>query len=62
MSNSSKLPNVIKELKQLKRIESRLQDQWDTLKDSGKKVHTSFLTSLADLETRASDLERLLDA
>jgi hypothetical protein len=62
MANTTKSFQVLKELKQLKIIELRLLRQWESLKASGKKVHTSFLTSLADLESRASDLERMLDA
>jgi len=62
MTKSTKLPIVFKELKQLKKIEHRLEKQWDSLSDSGKKVRASFLSGLADLEARAADLEKMLDA
>jgi hypothetical protein len=62
MSNLEKAPIVLKELRQLKKIESRLQSQWDALADSGKKVQASFLYSLTELEARATELERMLDA
>ena len=62
MSNESKMPTVFRKLRKLQRIESRLQEQWDSLRASGKDVHSSFITALAELEARASELERMLDA
>ena len=62
MSNEAKMPTVLKKLRNLKQIEFRLQKQWESFKTSGGEVHSSFLTALADLEARALELERMLDA
>ncbi len=53
---------VVKELQQLMSMETELQMKWKGLKRAGKGVRASFVSSLLELQTRAQQLERLLDS
>lgn len=53
---------VVKELQELNRLESELQTKWKRLKRAGTGVRSSFLSSLLELQTRALELERMLDS
>jgi len=52
---------VIKELQELKNLETRLQSKWNTLQRAGTDVRASFVASLRELQMRAANLERALD-
>jgi hypothetical protein len=53
---------VVKELQELKNLETQLQTKWKSLKRAGKDVRLSFLASLQELQTRAQQLEQVLDS
>jgi hypothetical protein len=53
---------VFKELRELKSLETELQTKWQCLKRAGKDMRASFVLSLQDLQTRAQQLEQLLDS
>jgi hypothetical protein len=52
---------IVKELEEIKALESRLQRSWKTLGRAGEKVQKSFISSLNELKTRTRRLESLLD-
>jgi hypothetical protein len=60
--SSRKEELVVKELQELRNLESQLQMKWRRLKRAGKGVRTSFVLSLRELQMRAQQLERLLDS
>lgn len=53
---------VVKELEELKSLESELQMKWRRLKRAGGGMRASFVSSLLELQTRTQQLERLLDS
>lgn len=53
---------VVKELQELKSLETQLQTKWKSLKRAGKRARAAFVQSLAELQTRAHELERVLDS
>jgi hypothetical protein len=53
---------VVRELTDLMSLETELQRKWKSLKRSGKGVRASFVSSLLELQTRAQQLEQLLDS
>jgi hypothetical protein len=53
---------VVKELQELKNLETQLQTKWKSLKRAGKDVRLSFIASLEELQTRAQQLEQVLDS
>jgi hypothetical protein len=53
---------VVKELQELKNLETQLQTKWKSLKRAGKDVRVSFIASLQELQTRAQQLEQVLDS
>ena len=53
---------VVKELMELKDLESQLQLKWKGLKRAGKGVQEAFLLSVFELQARASRLEQALDS
>jgi hypothetical protein len=59
-SHNEKL--VVKELGELKSLESELQMKWKGLKLAGTGMRASFVSSLRELQTRTQELERLLDS
>jgi hypothetical protein len=60
--SSHKEELVVKELLELKNLEIQLQMKWKRLKRAGKGVRAAFVSSLGELETRAQQLEGLLDS
>jgi hypothetical protein len=52
---------ILHELRQLRRIESRLQARFETLRTAEPEVRWSFLNSLEEWKTRAQVLDSLLD-
>jgi hypothetical protein len=59
--SSHKEELVVKELQELMSLETELQMKWKRLKRAGKGVHATFVSSLRELQTRAHQLEQLLD-
>lgn len=53
---------VVRELQELMSLETELQMKWKKLKRAGKGVRASFVSSLLELQTRAHQLEQLLDS
>jgi hypothetical protein len=53
---------VVKELQELKSLETQLQTKWKGLKRAGKGARAAFVQSLLELQTRARQLERVLDS
>jgi hypothetical protein len=53
---------VVKELQELRSLESELQMKWKRLKRAGTGMHASFVSSLRELQTRTHQLELLLDS
>jgi hypothetical protein len=53
---------VVRELQELMSLETELQMKWKRLKRAGKDVRASFVSSLLELQTRAQELEQLLDS
>jgi hypothetical protein len=53
---------VVKELLELKSLETQLHKKWTRLKRAGKGVRVSFVSSLYELQTRAHQLDQLLDS
>jgi hypothetical protein len=53
---------VVRELQELKNLETQLQMKWKSLKRAGKDVRASFVASLLELQTRAQELEQALDS
>jgi hypothetical protein len=51
---------IVKELQEIRALESRLQRSWKTLGRAGEKVQRSFISSLDELKTRTRRLESLL--
>ena len=53
---------ILSQLRELWRVESRLQSNFERLPAAGKEARASFLFSLAEWRNRAQQLESLLDA
>jgi hypothetical protein len=53
---------VVKELQELKSLETQLQMKWKSLKRAGKSARASFIESLVELQTRTHQLERVLES
>ena len=53
--------HILRELRQLRRIESHLQARFETLHTAEPEVRGSFLNSLEEWRTRAQMLDNLLD-
>ena len=53
---------ILSELRELRRVESRLQSSFERLPSAGIEARASFLFSLAEWRSRARQLESLLDA
>ena len=60
--SSRKEELVVKELQELRSLETELQMKWRRLKRAGKGVRASFVSSLRELQTRTQQLELLLEA
>jgi hypothetical protein len=60
--SSHKEQMVVRELTDLMSLETELQRKWKSLKRAGKGVRASFVSSLLELQTRAQQLEQLLDS
>jgi hypothetical protein len=52
---------IVRELEEIRALESRLQRSWKTLWRAGEKVQRSFISSLNELKTRTRRLENMLD-
>jgi hypothetical protein len=59
--SSRKEELVVKELQELMNLETQLQTKWRSLKRAGKGGRASFVASLRELQTRAQNLEQVLD-
>jgi hypothetical protein len=53
---------VIRELLELRSIEEQLHSKWKRLGRSRKDVRASFISAMRELESRAEQLERVLDS
>jgi hypothetical protein len=53
---------VVRELQELKNLETQLQTKWKSLRRAGKDVRASFVASLRELQVRAQQLEHVLDS
>lgn len=51
---------IVKELEELFELETWLEKKWKVLRRAGRKVQTSFVSSLRQLKFRGLRLERLL--
>jgi hypothetical protein len=60
--SSHKEELVVRELQELKILETQLQKKWKSLKGAGKGVRASFVASLRELQMRAHQLERVMDS
>jgi hypothetical protein len=60
--SSRKEELVVKELQELRSLETELHMKWRRLKRAGKGVQASFVSSLRELQTRTQQLELLLDS
>jgi hypothetical protein len=60
--SSHKEELVVKELQELRSLETHLQTKWKRLKSAGKDARASFVQSLVELQTRTQQLERVLDS
>jgi hypothetical protein len=53
---------VVKELQELRNLETQLQTKRKRLNHAGKGVRTSFVSSLRELQSRTQQLEQILDS
>ncbi|MEP6962508.1 MAG: hypothetical protein ABI995_10525 [Acidobacteriota bacterium] len=51
----------MKELEELRQLESDLASKWIRLKNAGEAARMSFVVSLGELEGRAERLEQLVN-
>jgi hypothetical protein len=60
--SSHKEELVVKQLQELKSLETELHTKWKRLKGAGTGMRASFVSSLRELQTRTQQLELLLDS
>jgi hypothetical protein len=60
--SSDREHEILRELRELWRVESRLQASFERLPGAEKEARVSFLFSLGEWKARAQHLENLLDA
>jgi hypothetical protein len=51
---------VVKELQEIRSLETELQMKWTRMKRAGKGIRATFVSSLRELQTRTQRLEQIM--